>query len=202
MSVPRPLHSVVVVLALLVAGCSSASSASDFHGVRLESPYRVPNVELTDTTGAPYSLRTDREAPLTIVFFGYTHCPDYCPLVMGSLSAAMNQLSPEDRERVDLVFVTTDPARDDGPALREYLDRYGEGFTGLTGDLDDVVALAEPLHIYVADGEELPTGGRDLGGHTTATLAIDENAEAVALWKQDTSGLEYAEDIHALLADG
>lgn len=191
----------LLFLALVLVGCGTASSSAEFHGVRLDDPYSVPDVPLTDTTGASYSLQSDREHPLTIVFFGYTHCPDYCPLVMGSLSAAMNQLSEEDREHVNVVFVTTDPSRDDGPAIREYLDRYGSGFTGLTGDLADVVELAEPLHIYVSDGEQLPSGGRDLGGHTTATLAIDENDEAVALWKQDTSGLEYAQDIHALLAD-
>lgn len=191
----------LTLLAVLVAGCGTGSASAQFHGVRLENPYRVPDVPLTDTGGSSHSLKTDREAPLTIVFFGYTHCPDYCPLVMGSLSAAMNHLSEEDRERVNVTFVTTDPARDDEQALRDYLDGYDPGFTGLTGDLEDVAALAEPLHIYVADGDELPSGGRDLGGHTTATLAIGEEDQAVALWGQDTSALEYAEDIHTLLAD-
>ncbi|QYJ04770.1 SCO family protein [Nocardioides panacisoli] len=191
----------LLLVAALVAGCGADASSAEFNGVRLEQPYGVPDVPLTDTSGASYSLKEDREDALTIVFFGYTHCPDYCPLVMGSLSAAMNHLSEEDRERVNVTFVTTDPARDDEQALRDYLDGYGSEFVGLTGDLERVVELAEPLHIYVADGAELPSGGRDLGGHTTATLAIGEEDEAVALWKQDTSALEYAEDIHALLAD-
>lgn len=203
MSVGEALRRAVgfLLVAALLSACGAGATSGEFHGIRLDDPYPVPDVALTDTDGATYSLQNDRDAPLTIVFFGYTHCPDYCPLVMGSLAAAMNHLSEEDRERVDVTFVTTDPARDDEEALRDYLDGYDPDFTGLTGDLEDVVALGEPLHIYVADGTELPSGGRDLGGHTTATLAIDESDHAVAMWKQDTSALEYAEDIHTLLAE-
>jgi protein SCO1 len=196
--VRKALASVAAVA--LLAACGSSDS-SEFTATRLDNPYGVPPVTLTDTSGAPYSLADDTDKPLTLVFFGYTHCPDYCPAVMGSIAASMNRLSDDEREQVDMVFVTTDPARDDEAALREYLDGYDEEFVGLTGDLDDVIALAEPLHIYVSEGEELPSGGRDLGGHTTTTLAIDENDEAIALWKQDTSAVEYAADIQSLLDD-
>jgi protein SCO1/2 len=190
-----------VLLALLVTGCSTGSDG-EFSGIRLDTPYEVPaDVTLTDTDGEAYSLADDTDKPLTLVFFGYTHCPDYCPAVMGSIAASMNRLSDEDRDEVDVVFVTTDPARDDEAALRDYLDRFDSEFVGLTGELTSIVALGDPLAIYVADGKELATGGYDLGGHTTATLAIDENDEAVALWKQGTSAVEYAEDIHALLAE-
>lgn len=189
-----------VVLVLLLTACGG-SDPEEFTGTPLDNPYAVPPVTLTDTSGEPFSLAADTDRPLTLVFFGYTHCPDYCPAVMGSIAASMNRLSDEEREQVDMVFVTTDPARDDEAALRSYLDGYDKEFLGLTGDLEDVAALAEPLHIYVSEGEELPSGGRDLGGHTTTTLAIDENDEAVALWKQDTSAVEYAADIQTLLDD-
>lgn len=190
-----------VFTALLLGACSASTASGEFSGIRLDNPYPVPDVPLTDTDGATYSLKTDREDPLTIVFFGYTNCADFCPLVMGSLSAGLNHLSDEDRERVNLVFVTTDPARDDAAELRDYLDGYGEGFVGLTGDLEEITALAEPLKIYISDGAELPSGGRDLAGHGTTTLAISADDEAVALWTQSTSALEFAEDIHILLTE-
>lgn len=136
-----------------------------------------------------------------MVFFGYTHCPDVCPLVMSNIAAGFNRLDDDEREQVDMVFVTTDPARDDQQALRDYLDGYNEDFIGLTGPLEDIIAAGEPLHLYVSDGKELPTGGYDLGGHSTFVLGIDENDEAVVVWNQETSAPELATDIQILLSE-
>lgn len=184
-----------------VALLGACGGSTEFAGSRLDEPYPVPGVALTDTTGAPYALTEDTDRPLTLVFFGYTHCPDLCPLVMSNLSAALNQLDDEQRDEVDLVFVTTDPERDDEAALRDYLDGYGEDIVGLTGSLDSVIELGEPLHVYVNDGKKLPSGGYDLGGHTTAVLGIDDNDEAVVVWSDDTSATEFANDIETLLEE-
>jgi protein SCO1 len=195
-----PLRLAVVALgALLLSSC--ADEPEEFTGARLDRPYDAPTVELTDTEGAPYSLAADTDKPLTLVFFGYTHCPDLCPLVMNNVAAGLNQLEDDDRDDVDMVFVTTDPARDDAATLRDYLERYGEGFVGLTGTLDDIVAAGEPLHLYVNDGEKLASGGYDLGGHSTYVLAIDQHDEAVVVWNQETSAPEFAADIHTLLSE-
>lgn len=189
---------VVAVLVLLVSACGGPE---EFTGARLDQPYAAPTVELTDTDGSLYSLAEDTDEPLTLVFFGYTHCPDLCPLVMNNIAAGLNRLDDDDREQVGMVFVTTDPERDDAAALRDYLDGYGEDFVGLTGDLDDIVAAGDPLHLYVNDGKRLPSGGYDLGGHSTFVLGIDENDEAVVVWNQETSAAEYATDIHLLLSE-
>jgi protein SCO1/2 len=195
-SVPRTLVAVLLGLALLSA-CSE--EPAEFTGTRLDHPYQVPDTDLTDTAGEPYSLAADTDKPLTLVFFGYTSCPDYCPLVMNSISAALNRLDDDQRGQVDVVFVTTDPARDDEEALRSYLDGYGADFVGLTGRLSTIVDVAEPLHLYVNDGKKLPSGGYDLGGHSTYTLGITEDDEAVALWDQETTAVEFANDIETLL---
>lgn len=191
---------VTAALVLAVSACTSAEPET-FTGARLDQPYAAPTVELTDTDGAPYSLAADTDKPMTVVFFGYTHCPDLCPLVMNNLSAGLNRLDEDDREQVDMVFVTTDPERDDAAALRDYLDGFGDGYVGLTGDLDDIVAAGEPLHLYVNDGKRLPSGGYDLGGHSTYVLGIDEDDEAVVVWNQETSAVEFATDIHLLLSE-
>lgn len=194
-----PLAALLVLVALLGAACGS--EPTEFRGDRLDNPYAAPRTELTDTTGAPYSLASSTDKPLTLVFFGYTHCPDYCPLVLNNIAAAMNRLDKDDREQVDVVFVTTDPARDDASTLRTYLDGYGKDFIGLTGPLEAIIEAGEPLHLYVNDGEKLPSGGYDLGGHSTFTLAITEDDEAVALWNQETSSTEFAADIRTLLTE-
>ncbi len=191
----------VAALVLVAAGCSTSSS-SEFTGNRLDNPYQAPDIELTDTSGEPFSLVDDTDKPLTLVFFGYTHCPDICPMVMNSLAAGLNRLDDADRDDVDMVFITTDPARDDEAALEAYLDHYGEGFIGLTGDLERIIEVGDPLAIYVNDGKKLPTGGYDLGGHTTVVLGIDADDEAVVLWSQDTSASQFADDIQTLLDEG
>ncbi|PWN04026.1 SCO family protein [Nocardioides silvaticus] len=188
-------------LVLLLSACGGGPDPDEFTGARLDQPYPAPTIELTDTEGAPYSLAEDTDKPMTVVFFGYTHCPDICPLVMNNIGAALNRLDDEEREQVDMVFVTTDPARDDAATLRDYLDGYGEGFIGLTGDLEDIVAAGDPLHLYVSDGKKLPSGGYDLGGHSTFVLGIDENDEAVVVWNQETSAPELATDIQILLGE-
>ncbi|WP_435769422.1 SCO family protein [Nocardioides sp. SYSU DS0651] len=186
------------VLGLLAAACTTADPET-FSGTRVQQPYQAPDIPLTDTAGEPFSLAADTDEPLTLVFFGYTRCPDYCPLVMNNIAAAMNRLDEDEREKVDVVFVTTDPARDDRRTLRRYLDGYDPAFIGLTGDLETIVEVGDPLAIYVNDGKKLPSGGYDLGGHSTFTLGIDEDDEAVVLWNQETSSTEFAADIRTLL---
>ncbi|WP_257423388.1 SCO family protein [Nocardioides carbamazepini] len=195
----RRLAVLLAMLGLVASACTS--EPEEFTGSRLKNPYEAADIALTDTSGAPYSLGADTTKPLTVVFFGYTHCPDFCPMVMNNLAAAMNRLDADDQKAVDVVFVTTDPARDDQQTLRSYLDEYDKRFIGLTGDLDTIIDVGDPLHIYVNDGVKLPSGGYDLGGHSTFTLAIDSSHRAVALWNQETSSTEFAADIHTLLTE-
>lgn len=188
-----------VVLGLLVlSGCGDEPEAA-FNGTRLDEPYDVPTTALTDTDGEPFSLTEDTEEPLTLLFFGYTHCPDICPMVLSSLSSGLTKLDDADRERVQVVVVTTDPARDTGPVLREYLDGFDPTWVGLTGKLDTIVDVAKPLGIYVDDGEKLPSGGYDPGGHGTSVIGIEDSHDASVYWDQDTSPAQFAADIHTLL---
>ncbi|NYI46983.1 protein SCO1/2 [Nocardioides aromaticivorans] len=197
----RRLAVLCALLGLVMAACGTADEKAEFTGTRLEQPYQAPDIALTDTDGKPYSLAASTDKPLTLVFFGYTNCPDFCPLVLNNIAAGLNQLDAADRKKVDVVLVTTDPERDDEKTMRAYLDRYDKSFIGLTGDLDTIIELGEPIHVYVNDGKKLPTGGYDLGGHSTFTLAIDSHDEAVVLWNQETSAAEFAADIHTLLTE-
>lgn len=195
----RTLRLVALVIALGLLGTACGSEPEEFTGTRLENPYPAPDIALTDTAGQPYSLVADTDKPLTLVFFGYTQCPDFCPMVLNNIAAALNRVDEADRKKVDVVLVTTDPARDTPAVMREYLDRFNKDFIGLTGDLDTIIAVGDPMAVYVNDGKKLPTGGYDLGGHSTFTIALDSDDEAIALWNQETSNTEFAADIHTLL---
>jgi protein SCO1/2 len=196
----RRIPALLAVAALVLAGCGDddSSSGTAFHGAVLDQPYVVPETTLTDTGGEPYSLVTDTDRPLTLVFFGYTHCPDICQTVMSSLASALTRLDDQDRERVDVVFVTTDPARDDARALRNYLDRFDPSFIGLTGDLDTIIDIGKPLAVAVEKGDKLPSGGYEVT-HSTQVTAIDDRDRVPILWTQGTPSADFAEDIHRLL---
>lgn len=189
----------VLALLALLAGCGGGGGepAADLHGNVLDPPFTVAADPLVDTEGEPYSLVEDTDKPLTLVFFGYTNCPDICQLVMANLASAMTRLDEADRERVDVVFVTTDPARDTGPVLREYLDRFDPSFIGVTGEIDEIAGVGKS--VAVGMGEQLPSGGYDVDAHSTQVTAIDADDNAPVYWRQTTSSAEFADDIHALL---
>ncbi len=199
---------------LAVSGCSggqgdtggvitglTTNDDDGLYGSSLTKAYVVPDVSLDDTSGASYDLATDPHKPLTLVFFGYTRCPDICQVVMSALASAMTRLDAEQRSSVDVVFVTTDPARDDEATLRKYLDRFDPGFIGLTGPLSKIIDLGTALGVPVEHGQKLPSGGYEVA-HGTQVIAINRHHRAPVVWTQGTSAQDFADDIATLLARG
>ncbi len=192
------LAAALAAAALLVGACGEGDE--ELTGAVLTEPYVVPSTPLTDTDGSAYSLADSTDKRLTLVFFGYTNCPDICQVVMSSLASAVTRLDEADREQVDVVFVTTDPARDDEAALREYLDRFDPSFIGLTGPLPTIIDIGRDLAVAVEHGEKLPSGGYDVT-HGTAVLGIDSDDQVPIVWTQGTSATQFASDVHRLLDD-
>src|SRR5438046_7378617 len=138
-----------VIAALLLAASNWLSAASGPkrgpdapHADRSEATYRgglvtpplaKPQLTLTDTSGAPFDFWANTQGYVTLLFFGYTRCPDECPLHMANVAMSLQTLPMEVRSRVKLVFVTTDPVRDEPHILRVWLDRFDKRFIGLTG---------------------------------------------------------------------
>ena len=191
------------VLALsLLAGCGADAASDDpdggYNGAVLDQQYVVPDTPLTDTDGAPYSLAADTEQPLTLVFFGYTNCPDICQVVMSTIVSAVSRLSPEEKREVQVAFITTDPARDTPAKLRTYLDRFDPEYVGLTGPIKRIDQLAKPMDVFIKKGEKLPSGGYAVD-HSTVVVAVDQGAGDL-VWTGATSPADMAEDIEKILA--
>jgi len=185
---------------LALAGCGGDDvKAGDLHGKVVDPPFSVSEDELVDTDGDAYSLADSTDKRLTLVFFGYTNCPDICSAVMANLASAMTRLDDRDRDQVDVVFVTTDPERDTAEVLRRYLDRFDKSFIGVTGPVDEIAAVGKS--IAVGMGEKLATGGYEVDAHTTQVTGIDSDDQAPIYWSQTTSSAQYAQDIHTLLGD-
>jgi protein SCO1 len=196
--VRRVLAPLVLAVLVVLTGCAK-SSADEFSGVVLHRPYHAPDTRLTDTEGRAFSLAADTDKRLTLVFFGYTHCPDECPTTLATLASALLQLDRADRDDVDLVFVTTDPARDTGPVVRDYLDHFDPSFIGATGRLPTILHVAEALGVGVEKAHRLPGGGYEVT-HGTQVLALDGTDTAPVLWSMGVTAPQFAHDIHQLLS--
>ena len=194
----RLAAALILLLAPLAACGGDDGGAGALHGTELDPPFEVAGTPLIDTAGRPFSLTEDTEKPLTLVFFGYTHCPDICQTVMSNLATAVTRLDERDRDRLDVVFVTTDPARDTADVLKRYLEHFDPSFVGLTGDLDTIIDVAKPLGVGVTQGERLPSGGYDVTHGTTIT-GIDAEDQGTMYWNESTSSADFAADIHTLL---
>ena len=192
-------RALIALLLLTLTACGSdGGTTGGMHGTALDPPFEVSATPLTDTDGQPFSLTEDTDKPLTLVFYGYTHCPDICQTVMSNLASAMTRLDDADRDRVDVVFVTTDPARDTQQVLDKYLAHFDPAFIGLTGDLDTIVAVAKPMGVGITLGDKLPSGGYDVTHGTTIT-GVDAEDEGTVYWSEATSSADFAADIHHLL---
>jgi len=194
----RSRLALLLLIVVALTGCSK-SSADVFTGAVLHQQYHAPDTELTDTDGRPFSLATSTGKRLTLVFFGYTHCPDECPTTMATLASAMLQLDETDRDDVQVVFVTTDPARDTAPVIRHWLDHFDPSFVGLTGSLPTIKRVAETMGVPVEEGRRLPSGGYDVT-HGTQVLALDGTNTVPVVWTIGATAPEFAHDIHQLLS--
>lgn len=168
-------------------------------GMEVASGFPAPRATLTSSTGEQVQLGdVVAESPVTVFFFGYTLCPDVCPLIMADLSVAVSRLPEEVRDDVQVAFVTSDPARDTPEVLRDYLARFDPDFVGFTGDLDTIVDVALGMGIAVDQGRKLPSGGYEVT-HGAELVGYVEG-EGAAVWTQPTSVDDLAGDL-TLLAE-
>jgi protein SCO1/2 len=193
----------IALTATLLSGCGASAGLAAGHemtGTLLDPPFEVVGNALVDADNAPYSLVDDTDKDLTLVFFGYINCPDICGIVMSTLRSAMTRLSDDERARVDVVFVTTDPKRDTPELVGDYATNFDPGFIGLTGPLQTIIDVAGPLGIAVEKGDKLPTGGYDVT-HGTQIVAIDADDDGIAYWSEDVSAAQLGADLQHLLSE-
>jgi len=179
---------VIPVLLLALASCGGGKAkappgavevggtpANGIMGVKIRPPLVKPDVVLTDQDGNPFDLRKETDGYLTLLYVGYTHCPDICPTHMADIAAALKQVPPDVRERVKVVFITSDPERDTPEVLRQWLRLFDPTFIGLTGDRDTIDRVQLALGMQPAQKE-------DLGG---GNYAVNHAAYVIAFTPQD-----------------
>jgi protein SCO1 len=202
----------VAGMAAATAGCASAAhtgktnnvglvqiKVSQYRGDVVTPARRKPHIVLTDTSGQRYDFLKGTSGRVTLLFFGYTHCPDECPLTMSDAAIALRELTPAEQAKIRVVFVTVDPARDTGPVLKHWLDQFDPAFIGLTGTVRAIQAAANAAGIPVGNPVRQPDGSYQLD-HGTEILAFSTDNRAHLAFFPSTSPNNMSHDLRLLVA--
>jgi protein SCO1 len=176
-----------------------SAPSSLFDGVQLTQPFTKPDITLTDSSDKQFNLVQGTRGKLTLVYFGYTHCPDVCPTTMATLAATMRSLTPAQAAQIDVVFISTDPTRDTPSVLHTWLGQYDPAFIGLTGDFTTIQKAAGTLGITIEPPVKLPDGNYTVT-HGAEVIAFDSKDKGYLVYTAGTTVPQFQHDIPLLLA--
>jgi len=188
---------------LLLAGCDkpggAGGSGASFRAVDITGAEYARQLSMQDPDGKTRTL-ADFKGKVTVVFFGYTQCPDVCPTTMAELAQVKKSLGA-DGERIQGVFVTVDPERDTPELLKAYMGSFDPSFVALRGTPEQTAAMAKEFKVFYA---KVPgkTEGSYTVDHTAGSYVFDASGK-VRLFVRYGSGAEaLAADLKTLLAAG
>lgn len=163
------------------AGHYQSQNRPDIQGLLWPDPKQLQAFTTIDQSGQMFGI--DRlQGRWSLLFFGYTHCPDVCPLTLAVLNDLYRQLqgSAEARD-LQVIFVTLDPERDTTERLQEYVRYFNPAFIGLGGSIDQIMTLAGQVGAFYMYGDKSATGDY-LVDHTAAVFLIDPRGRLVAIF--------------------
>jgi protein SCO1/2 len=170
-----------LLLALIVAGCSGRSSTPPLAGASMGGPFT-----LTDQNGRRVS-DTAFAGKYRLVYFGYTFCPDVCPVDMQVIGAGLRRFEASDparAARVQPIFITVDPARDTPPVLRQFVSAFHPRLIGLTGSEAEIARVAREYRIFYERADPQPNGAY-MVNHTRIAVLYGPQGEPIAIVPHD-----------------
>ncbi|MCW8917540.1 MAG: SCO family protein [Gammaproteobacteria bacterium] len=147
---------------------------------------------LQDHNGAPLTLEQLRGG-WSLIFFGYTHCPDICPTTLGTLKGVAQRLEAQHAADTRIIFVSVDPKRDTLSHLREYISYFGPDFIAATGESQEIDNLTHQLGaMYMFDGDT--TGNDYIVNHSASVALINPQGEWVARFNPPHTVTKFSSD--------
>lgn len=194
-----------VALMIVVAGCTAADTQSPAAvateaetGVRIIDPaIPISEFTLTDQNGSPIAWSALHNKPL-IVSFGFTHCPDVCPINLAEYKAIKKELGING-QRVTFVFISVDGKRDTPEALKKYIDIFDSEFVGLTGDDGAVRPVTQQFGVRYEIATPVPGQSGYTVTHTASKYFIDTEGNIRRIYSFNTPSDVIAEDVKVLL---
>jgi protein SCO1/2 len=171
-----------------------------------DTPRGAAGTLLASAIGGPFRLvdqngKTVTDADLkgkwSLVYFGYTHCPDACPTALNDIAIALDQLGPK-REAVRSVFITVDPERDTPEVLKEYVASFDAAILALSGSAEEIARAAKGYRVYYAKHPE--PGGDYSMDHSSVIYVMDPEGRFTASFTHQSTPEEIAERLKKLLA--
>ena len=184
----------ILLIASLLSACGKAPpkfQSTDITGSPLSAEFKI-----ADQTGKPRSI-SDFKGKVVAMFFGFTHCPDVCPITLTEIKSALAQLDPTAARDVQVVFVTVDPERDTPQVLANYLGAFDPGIVGLRGTPEELQALAKQMRIFYQRSEG--KDGNYTMDHNAATFLFDRQGRIRLLVSYGAGAKIFAHDIAILL---
>lgn len=180
----------IALAAIALAACtnSRADALKQIKGVQVEPVRPKPDFTLENTDGKTFHFAQDTHGTATLLYFGYTNCPDACPDQLNKIASAYAKLTPAQRSKIRVVFVTTDPNRDTPERLRSWLDNFNKDFIGLRGGLDQVNQIQAQLGLPPAEIEMVHD---TTPGPHKMEYGVGHAAQVLAFTPDDSLRVEY-----------
>lgn len=173
----------------------TGGAEATYRGGVVSPPLPKPKFTLTDTSGAPFDLASKTQGYATLLFFGYTHCPDMCPLQMSMIAHALKKIPSASADQFRVVFVTTDPERDTPQVLRSWLDHFDKRFIGLTGSDTAIAAAQIAANLQPAKKSAVRADGSYEVGHAAFVFAYTKDNLAHVIYPVGVKEEDFAHDL-------
>jgi protein SCO1/2 len=185
-----------LALVATLAGCDRTTAPS-FKAIDITGAEYAQGFDLPDSSGQRRTL-ADFKGKVTLVFFGFTHCPDVCPTTLLEIAEVKKALGAGG-ERIQGIFVTVDPERDTPEVLKAYVDNFGAGFVALRGTMEETAEVAKAFKVYYA---KVPgqTPGSYTMDHTAGSYVFDANGKVRLFTRYGTGTEALKHDLQILLA--
>ena len=177
-------------------------SLHGFAGSELAAAVPKPDFQFRDSRGHPFRFDSATAGKVTLLMFGYTNCPDVCPVHLANLAAVLDKMPEEVQRQVTVVFVTTDPARDSLPVLDAWVKGFDPQFIGLTASDSVVTAAQREVRLSPAAKAPPDAAGAYAVGHSSAVIAYTRDGWGRVEYPFGTRQKEWAHDLPLLVEYG
>ena len=196
MNEKRALRLLPFLLMMLAAACSQQSEVPPLQGAKLQNAFTLVDGDGRQVSDARFGGK------YRLVYFGFTYCPDVCPVDLQNIGKAMRELEksdPELAERVQPIFITVDPERDTPPVMKQYVSAFHPRIIGLTGTKEQIAAVAKKHGVFFQQ-EERQGSGEYLVNHSRIALLFGPAGEPIAIVPHDQGAEAIAAELKRWVA--